>query len=261
VRWLATLALAAGLVAHAAAQAPAKLGAVVMHGKGGNPGRFVSDLASALENGGVLVANLEMPWSGNRNYDVDVAAAEKQVQEALDALRARGAAKVFVAGHSQGGLFALHLGGRLRVDGIVPIAPGGSSGAPIYREKLGATLEEARRYVAEGKGSERQRLLDYEGSRGVYPILAVPSAFVTWFDPEGAMNQMRALKALKPELPVLLVVPTRDYPPLLSLKDTVFRALPPHRHTRLYEPESDHLNAPAAAEILRWMREVADAKP
>jgi pimeloyl-ACP methyl ester carboxylesterase len=256
---IAFLALLAGLPGAAMAQAPATAGVVVMHGKGGNPGRFVSDLARALEDNGVLVANLEMPWSGRRNYDVDVAAAEKQVQDALEALRAKGATKLFVAGHSQGGVFALHIGGRLAVDGVIPIAPGGSVASPVFRDKLGASLEQAKKYVAEGKGGEPQRLLDLEGSRGTYPIVAVPAAYVTWFDPEGAMNQMRALKALRPETPVLLIVPTRDYPPLLRLKETVFRALPPNRHTRLYEPDSDHLGSPGAsgAEIRRWIREVS----
>lgn len=263
MRWLIAFLMVAGWCVSwpAGAQVPSKIGVVVMHGKGGNPGRYVSDLASALQDKGVLVANLEMPWSGNRNYDVDVAAAEKQVHDALEGLRANGATKVFVAGHSQGGLFALYLGGRLRLDGIIPIAPGGHVGSPVYREKVGDSLAQARKYVADGNGGERQRLFDYESSRGVYAVIAVPSAYVTWFDPEGAMNQILALKALKPELPVLLIVPTRDYPGLLRMKNAVFKALPPSRHTRLYEPESDHLNAPGAssAEILRWTREVADA--
>jgi len=62
-----------------------------MHGKGGSLARHVSDLASSLEKNGYLVANLEMPWSGRRDYDVSVSAAEKGVQSALAALRDKGA--------------------------------------------------------------------------------------------------------------------------------------------------------------------------
>src|SRR5204863_103437 len=80
----------------------------------------IHELAMSLE-ARFLVANLEMPWSSRRDYDVDVAAAEKQVSDAIAALRARGAKKVFVAGHSQGGCFALHVGGKFPVDGIVAI--------------------------------------------------------------------------------------------------------------------------------------------
>src|SRR5262245_42282483 len=91
-----------------AAQSPDKIGVVVMHGKGSNPNQYVGGLAGALQDRGVLVANLEMPWSGRRNYDVDVAAAEKEVQDALDAMRTKGATRLFVVGHSQGGVFALY---------------------------------------------------------------------------------------------------------------------------------------------------------
>jgi pimeloyl-ACP methyl ester carboxylesterase len=263
MRWLVAILMVSGWCISwpAVAQAPSKIGVVVMHGKGGNPNRLVSDLASALQENGVLVANLEMPWSGNRNYDVDTTAAEKQVQEALDGLRAKGATKVFVAGHSQGGVFTLYLGGQLALDGIIAIAPGGNVADRFYRGKIGDSLEQAKKYVAEGKGGERERLQDYEGSRGLYTIVAVPSAYVTWFDPDGVMNQDRALKALKPTLPVLYISPTGDYPALRRLKDAVFNALPRNPHTRLYEPEANHLQSPGAssAEILRWVREVADA--
>ena len=104
----AVATLTAALIAFAVsapAQSPSvPIGVVVMHGKGGSPTKHVASLASALEQKGYLVANLEMPWSGNRQYDASVEAADKEVGAALDAMRAKGAKKVFVAGHSQGGL-------------------------------------------------------------------------------------------------------------------------------------------------------------
>ena len=87
----------------AAAQNAPAIGVVVMHGKGGSPtARHMTPFVTGLESKGFLVANLEMPWSGRREYDVDVAAAEQQVTAALNELRSKGAKKVFVAGHSQG---------------------------------------------------------------------------------------------------------------------------------------------------------------
>ena len=53
---------------------PQAVGVVVMPGKGGSPTKFVAELASGLEAKGHLVANIEMPWSGSRNYDVNTAA-------------------------------------------------------------------------------------------------------------------------------------------------------------------------------------------
>ncbi|MGE5639481.1 MAG: alpha/beta fold hydrolase [Clostridia bacterium] len=236
--------------------AQTKAGFVVMHGKGGSPARFVADLASGLETKGFVVENLEMPWSGRRNYDVDVAAAEAEVRQALERLRGKGAQRVFVAGHSQGGLFALHLGGRLPLDGVAAIAPGGNVASEFYRRQFAASLDEAKAYVAAGKGAERQRLMDYESR--AYPVSAVPAAYVTWFDPEGAMNQSRALKALPANLPVLYVSPTGDYPVLRRARDSIFAALPKMPYTRLYEPNVDHLHSPAASvdEIALWANDI-----
>jgi pimeloyl-ACP methyl ester carboxylesterase len=237
------------------------IGMVVMHGKGGSPTRHVAALATALERRGFLVANLEMPWSGSRNYDVSVTRAEEEVEAAVAALRARGAKKVFVAGHSQGGLFALHVAGKLVVDGAVAIAPGGNVASAVFREKLGDSLERARLLVAQGKGNEPARLEDYEASRGSYSLVTLPAVYVTWFDPEGAMNMTRAARAANPEVPILWIVPKRDYPGLLKTTPAVFRTLPANPFTRFYEPDADHLGAPSASaqEIERWAREVAAA--
>jgi len=234
-------------------------GVVVMHGKGGSPTRYVSGLAAFLEEKGCAVANLEMPWSGARNYDVDVAGAEKEVLAALESLRAKGAQKLFVAGHSQGGMFALYFGTRHPVDGIIAIAPGGSSGAPVYRQKLGESYERAKALVAEGKIAGKERFLDFESGRGAYPIVVAPAVYVAWFDPEGAMNGLAAAKGMNPKTPVLYVAPTGDYPALQRVKAEMFGALPPNPLTRLYEPGASHLEASAASsgEILKWISQVS----
>ena len=241
------------------AQTPSpRIGIVIMHGKGGSPTRHVSDLASSLEGKGYLVANLEMPWSGRRNYDVNVSAAEKEVESALDTLRSKGAQKLFVAGHSQGGVFAIYLGTKQSLDGIIAIAPGGNVGNPTFREKLGGSVELARKLIAEGKGDEKTRFSDYEGAKGIYPILTTPSLYVSWFDPDGAMNQTAALKNMNPQVPILFIAPTGDYPGLRNLRNQLFSLLPKNPLSKLYEPNSSHLDAPSASrdEIMRWTTEV-----
>ena len=259
----ACIALAAGLATAspaATAQSPSPvIGMVIMHGKGGSPDRYVSDLASWLEAKGCLVANLEMPWSGRREYDGDVDAAVKETQSALELLRKQGAKKLFIAGHSLGALFALYYAGRQSVDGVVALAPGGSVSTPIYRQNLGESVALARKLVAAGRGREKTSLTDYEGARGAYPIDTTPVSYLSWFDPDGAMSLVRAVKAINPKIPVLYVAPTSDYPNLLKAKAVIFGALPPHPLTKLHEPDATHLGAPSAArdEILRWTSEVA----
>lgn len=255
--WLLRLLLALLVFANVPARAlaqPPQLGAVVMHGKGGSPLRFVSDLADGLESKGYLVANLEMPWSGNRSYDVDTDQADKQVEAAITGLKARGATKVFVMGHSQGGAFALHFASRYPVDGIVAIAPGGSVDGRIYLEQVGESLARARRLVAEGKGAEEQRLDDYEGSRRNFIVVSPPSAYVTWFDPAGAMSMNRSLREFPARVPVLWVSPTGDYPALRKSSTYYYGQLPPNPRHRFVEPDASHLGAPKAAipDILAW---------
>lgn len=238
-----------------------KIGIVIMHGKGGSPTKHVSDLAASLESQGFLVANLEMPWSERRDYDINVSGAEREVESALSSLRSKGAQKLFVAGHSQGGLFALYLGSKHALDGVIAIAPGGNVGNPVFREKLGPSVELARKLVAEGKGEEKTGLTDYEGAKGTYPVNTTPAVYLTWFDPEGAMNQTTAVRSMNPAIPVLYIVPTNDRPGLLRDKQQMFDALPKNPRTRLYEPSSSHLDAPSASikEISEWMAAIANA--
>ncbi len=261
--FLVFLFFLAGISHISTAQTPAtEIGVVVMHGKGGSPLKLVAELASLLAKRGYLVENLEMPWSGARNYDVDVDTAEMEVGSALGRLRSRGARKVFVAGHSQGGLFALYFGGRQVADGIIAIAPGGNVGNSVFREKLGAAVDLARKLIAGGKGDEKTDFSDFENARNTYTIVTTPALYLTWFDPEGAMNQTMAIQKINPLVPVLFIVPLGDFPGLRKVKDQFFSLLPKNPFTKLYEPDSNHVKAPSASydEIVRWTFEVAGGR-
>lgn len=236
------------------------MGIVVMHGKGGSPTKHVDGLASELKAKGFLVANLEMPWSGRREYDVDVGRAEAEVESALAEMRKQGANKLFVAGHSQGGAFALHFAGKHMLDGVIAIAPGGNVANNLYREKLGEAVATARQLVAAGKGDEKARFEDYEGSKGTFPVMTTAATYLSWFDPEGAMNMQRAARAANPQTPILWIVAQRDYPGLRKVNIPMFSTLPANPKTRLFEPNSDHLGAPAASseEIAGWVVAIAN---
>lgn len=260
LRNLAFLIVVMLLALSAMAETP-KLGIVIMHGKGGSPARHVAGLADALAGKGYLVANLEMPWSGNRNYDADVAAAESQIETALSDMRGKGAKQVFVAGHSQGGVFALHIAGRLAVDGVICIAPGGDVGNRVFREKLGDSLARAKQLVAAGKGDKKVSLEDYEGNKGSYAIEAAPEKYLQWFDPDGAMSTKRSIRAANPKVPILWIVAKNDYPGLRKVNIPMFELLPKNPFSRLVQPDTDHKGAPSGSldEILRWTTEIASA--
>ncbi|KJV34370.1 hypothetical protein VI06_00655 [Aquitalea magnusonii] len=235
------------------------VGVVLMHGKGGSPDKHVTVLANALRQQGVLVANLEMPWSGRREYDADVASAVAQVNAALETLRQQGARKLVVAGHSQGGLFALYLAGRLPVDGVIAIAPGGNVGAGLLHDRLADTVASARSLLASGHGEEKTRLADFEGSKGLYPVMTTPRIYLDWFDPDGAMNQSKAVQQVQAGVPVLYISPDGDYPALQRVRQSMFNALPANPTSQLLIPPGSHLEAPGAAipDILAWLGRIA----
>ncbi len=255
----AVVALTTALfAAPVSAQNTPAIGIVVMHGKGGGPGGLVKPLADGLEARSFRVANLQMPWSRDRKYDVDVAAAVSEVNAAVSDLRSKGAVKIFVAGHSQGAVFALHYATRGKVDGLIIIAPGGDVSTNFYRQQVGRSVSRAKDQIAAGKGGETDDYDESEGGKN-WTVRTTAAIYFSWFNPDGAMNQIKSSAALPKTLPVLHVAPTSDYPALLRAKQDMFRALPDHPLKRLYEPNSDHRNAPrdATDAIAGWIGEVA----
>lgn len=151
-----------------------RMGIVIMHGKGGSPSRHVDSLARQLQKKGYEVANIEMPWSGRREYDADTDAADTEIDRAVALLRGKGAQKIFVSCHSQGGAFAKHCGVNHQVDGIIAIAPCGDVNAGAFQDELGASVSKARILLAWGKGDKKANFLEYEGSRGTFSVRTTP---------------------------------------------------------------------------------------
>ena len=238
-----------------------KMGVVVMHGKGGSPDKWVNGLADELANRGYLVANLEMPWSGNRDYDVDTAAADAQIDKAIADMRAKGAQKIFVAGHSQGGGFAIHYASTHTIDGLIAIVPGANPDSNTFRKKLSGSVSKATKLVKAGKGDDQTDFKDFEGGRGLYSISTTPSIYLSWFSSDSAMNYKRAIRKIPSTMPVLFVEAKGDYPGLHRYNMGVYDDLSRNKLTRLYEPNVDHLHAPQASidEVAKWTAEVASS--
>lgn len=255
LRHLSAAILACVLVSPALAQKPTDAGVVLLHGLGGSA-RSMEPLARALRAKGYAVSSPDMAWSAERLHDTPVAAAEQKVLAELQALRAMGARKVFLAGFSKGGLFAAYMATRTRLDGLAAIAPNGGSNNALHARGMA----QARALIADGRGEERVMLEQYWPSADrTYPVISVPSAYVSWFDPDGPMNAVRIYGDQPPGMPVLLVVPTRDFENLRKAKNVIFGALPPHPLRQLYEPQSTHGGAveASAAEVVRWIERVA----
>lgn len=241
------------------ALADAKIGVVIMHGKGGGPNRHVDVLAKTLTERGFKVANLEMPWSGSRQYDADTAAAVTEIDKALDALRASGAQKLFVGGHSQGAGFAMHYGATHKVAGVVAIAPGGDPASKLLEPLYSSMVSKARDLIDEGKGDEKTAFNDYEGRSRVIPLLTTPKNYFSWFNPDSAMSYSKSAANISSDIPVLWIVPTQEKPGLKKYNVGVYDKISRHSLTKLEEPDADHYAAPTVAIdlVAQWMKDVA----
>ena len=102
------LAFVLGLVALLAAASPLAaaslrgMGVVFLHGKGVWPGAFDGGIPSALEAEGAKVVSPEMPWSLRRMYGATFDQAMAEIDAAVATLKARGATRIVIIGHSLG---------------------------------------------------------------------------------------------------------------------------------------------------------------
>ncbi|TFZ08114.1 alpha/beta fold hydrolase [Ramlibacter humi] len=237
-----------------------EIGIVLLHGIGAT-GESMAPLAAKLRAQGWQVVTPDMPYGGPRAFSQPVAEAERIALDAVEQLRKNGAKRIVLAGFSLGGFFAAHLASRTRADALVAIAPNG--GADM--KKLDDQLRQAHALIAQGAGNQPAKLQDgaVVGNDRYDLAAATPSAYVTWFDPQGAMNWKAVWSQVPAGLPVLLVVPRRDLENLRRVKDELWAGLPPDPQHRLYEPRTDHLGAPMASadEMVRWLRETVEAPP
>ena len=257
VSFLVALLVAVASIAHASAS---DMGAVVLHGKWGSPGAGnMRPLIEALEQAGVKVSAPEMPWSGERLYDATVTAAVAQLDGEIAKLRSAGARKVFVIGQSLGAAFGIHYATRGTFDGLVAIAPGHRTENPFWVKRYAREVSAARDLVKTGRAREPVGFLDLNTGDRRRQLNAPAEAFLSFFDVDGPLNMTRNVRAINEKLPVLWIVPRHEDPRSRPDVLALYTDLRKHAATRLAEPESEHLNAPAASAtiVIEWLRRVA----
>ena len=246
-----TLALVAALVAHTIAAASADIGIVLMHGKWGSVNNMVP-LARELESRQYLVNNVEMAWSGRRLYDVDYPAALKEIESHVRQLRANGARRVVVCGHSMGSnaAVAYALSG-FDLDGLVILSPGHFPERGMGK-RVRPSLERARSMVAANRGAEFASFDDFNQGKP-RSIKVAASTYLSYFDPDGLGAITKNVKRIPKAIPVLLVIGTAD--PFYPDSKAMFDSAPPHPLNRYVVLDTDHasVRSLAAAELLQWV--------
>ena len=232
-----------------------EVGIVLMHGKWGSPNRNIDQLADSLRNAGYKVSTPEMPWSLSHSYDKSFEQAMAQIDFTVAVLKANGAKRIIVAGHSLGANAALAYGAHHPgLLGVMAIAPGHTPELPDFRVRMADKLEEAKAKLASGHGDEAVTFTDLNQGR-MKSITLSAAIFVSYFDPNGLANM--PANAAHQSAPTLVVAGTDDRLTGLG-QDYLFNRLPPDNRNRYLLVEAGHLETPTVAkgQIVEWVESI-----
>lgn len=236
---LFSVAVALGAMTPAVAFDLRGAGVVLIHGKAGGQGPL-QPLAQALKARGAIVVLPRMSWtSGYRTYDQTL----REVQAAVSRLKAGGASRIVLAGHSLGANVSMGYAARVGgIDAVVALAPGHRP--DFIAGQSGESLTQAKAMVAAGQGTTKAKFLDFNQGR-TFPVTTTADAYLSFFDPSGPAAQ--AAQASGVRAPTLWVIGSGDR---AAMND---RAA--YSGTRIVV-EADHQTTPrvAVAEVIDWLQ-------
>jgi pimeloyl-ACP methyl ester carboxylesterase len=233
-----------------------RLGIVLLHGKNGSPDGYIGSLARALRRAGASVENPEMPWSRYRGFDRDYEESIREIDAAVRRLKARGAQRIVVGGHSLGAGVALgYAARRPGLAGVIVLAPGHWVGMRGFQRKIRFDYRKARRMVRAGRGEEYGNFYDINQGR-LIPRSLKARIYLSWFDPQGPANYQRNVQRIGLRTPILWVVGRKDRLALLGVKHYGFARASGNPKSRYVEIDSNHLQTPndAIPVVIRWLR-------
>ncbi len=237
-----------------------EFGIVYLHGKGAWPGAFNGGILSALRDEGALIATPEMPWSFHRRYSATYGEAIAEIDAAVAALKAKGARRIVVIGHSLGANAAIGYAARrpnlADLAGIVALSPGHLPEVGEMRSFVAGAVARAKSLVAEGKGDVVTTFPDM--AQGL-PLIAhaTPTVYLSWFDPDGPAvipKNAAAIGASPHPVPLLWVVGKLD-PIDRRGPGYAFTAAAKNPKSKYIEVFAGHLTAPLAArgQVVAWI--------
>lgn len=260
----AALISAAFCLSGTPAVAAGKVGVMLMHGKGGNcdSSSTCGTLKEALLAKGYLVEAPLMPWGKGRIYDRDFNGAMQEIDSAIAKLKAAGAERVFIAGHSMGGNagFGYALA-HPEIAGFIGIATAHQpENKALQRQGLAEAVARAKAMIDTGKGDEKDDFIDFN-VKPQPPAHTTANIYYSWFSEDGPANLIEKAKRYSGMPAVLWLDSETELNPKNTVRlktseiirtkpNVVFEVLP-----------ADHIQAPAAAvsRVLAWLQDVPAA--
>jgi pimeloyl-ACP methyl ester carboxylesterase len=216
-------------------------------------GAFDGGIPAALEAEGAVAVSPEMPWSFARMYGATYDEAMREIDAAVAGLKARGATRIVVIGHSLGANAAIGYAARRReVAAVVALSPGHLPETAEMRARTGEAIVQARALLAAGEKSRRTWPDRIQG----VPTFATasPAVYLSMFDPDGPAVIPKNAAALH-GVPLLWVVGDSD-PIFARGRDYAFTRAPRNPKSRYIEVSAGHLTAPRAArsQVVEWLK-------
>jgi pimeloyl-ACP methyl ester carboxylesterase len=261
-RGLARVALAVAVVLALAAPAAAQgtVGVILMHGKQGSPNTpGLRDIASKAESAGMKVVVPSMPWGTGGWEKINV--TPDQVFAMIDGyasqLRAHGAQRIVVGGHSLGANVALaYAVARQNVAGVVMAAPGHS---PVgsYRSSpaIKDSIDQAAQLVKSGQAGQPFSGLD-ENQGSSIRMSTTAGVYAAWLNPRGQVSMPVQAPLLPASIPVMVIIGTKD-PGYGYMENSVYKPAAKNPYSKfLVIDGGDHRNTDQAASqrIVDWIK-------
>ena len=236
------------------------VGIVYLHGKASWPGAFNGGILSALQDEGALVATPEMPWSFHRRYAATYDEAMTEIDTAVAGLRAKGARRIVVIGHSLGANAAIGYAARrpdlAELAGVVALSPGHLPEVGRMRSFVADAVARAKTLIADGKGNVAQTFPDM--AQGI-PLVATatPIVYLSMFDADGPAvipKNAAAIGAAAHPVPLLWVVGKLD-PIDRRGPQYAFDAAAKNPKSKYIEVFAGHLTTPLVArkQVVAWI--------
>jgi pimeloyl-ACP methyl ester carboxylesterase len=260
VRLLVVMA-GACLLPQVAGAAPAAdlhgFGIVYLHGKAAWPGALNGGILSSLEEEGALVVTPEMPWSFHRRYAATFDQAMAEIAVSVADLRAKGASRIVLIGHSLGANAAIGYAARHPdLAGVVALAPGHLPETGRMRSFVADAIERAKRLIAAGQGDVPQSFPDM--AQGIpLTATATPLVYLSMFDPDGPAvipKNAAAMGAAAVPVPLLWVAGKLD-PIDRRGPEYAFNAAAKNPKSKYIEVFAGHLTTPLVArkDVVEWI--------
>lgn len=237
-----------------------KLGVLMLHGKnpGDNRDPNFRPVLYKLEREGWITSFPNMPWASTRYIDGNWELAMSEIDTHVKALRAKGAEKIVLMGHSIGAPAAMSYAARGGdVQALVLLAPGHIPVGYYSNPRLKIvhdSVNEARALVAAGKGAERGRFNDINQGRQLM-VSTTAADYLSYFDPASEAEMSVTAPKIPPSIPVLSVVGDGDSL-FTHLRTYYVDKLPANPQSRYLEVKATHLSTPEVAylEVRAWLK-------